>query len=148
MDSLTPAQRSERMGKIRAKNSKPEIIVRRLIHGLGFRYRIHVATLPGKPDLVFSGRKKVVFVHGCFWHRHDCKLGRVPKSRVDFWLPKLEKNRDRDVANRAALDALGWDQLVVWECELRDLGALRGRLMGFLGNRTCARLNSSLEPAD
>jgi DNA mismatch endonuclease (patch repair protein) len=146
VDSLTPEQRSERMSRIRGKDSKAELIVRRLIHAAGFRYRLHVAKLPGKPDLVFPGRRKIIFVHGCFWHRHDCALGRLPKSRLDFWLPKLEKNRLRDETNRIALAALGWDCRVVWECELGDREALSERLTHFLGGRECGRSNCSREP--
>jgi DNA mismatch endonuclease (patch repair protein) len=133
VDSLTPEQRSERMAQIRSKNSKAEMIVRRMIHGMRFRFRLHAKQLPGKPDLVFPRFKKVIFVHGCFWHRHDCHLGRVPKSRLDFWLPKLEQNKARDETNRIALAALGWDCLTVWECELRNPEALKGRLKHFLG---------------
>jgi DNA mismatch endonuclease (patch repair protein) len=133
VDTLTPSLRSERMGLIRSKGSKAEMTVRSLAHSLGYRFRLHVTTLPGKPDLVFPRLKKIIFVHGCFWHRHACPLGRVPKSRIDFWLPKLEKNRERDEANRAALTALGWDQLVLWECQLKDRDALLERLSVFLG---------------
>jgi DNA mismatch endonuclease (patch repair protein) len=133
VDTLTPAQRSQRMSRIRGKDSKAEMTVRRLIHGMGYRYRLHAANIPGKPDLVFTKRQKLIFVHGCFWHRHDCHLGRIPKSRLDFWLPKLEKNRVRDAAIRDALAALGWNQLVIWECELKDREALKGRLAHFLG---------------
>ena len=133
MDTLSTQQRSVRMGLIKAKNTKPEMLVRRLIYSMGFRYRLHLSALPGKPDLVFQKMRKVIFVHGCFWHRHDCRLGRIPKSRLDFWSPKLEKNAERDRATRAALMALGWDQLVIWECELKDTGVLRGRLAEFLG---------------
>src|ERR1700733_2301956 len=95
-DTLTRDERSERMALIRAKNTGPEITVRKLVHGLGYRYRLHGRLIPGRPDLVFAGRKKVIFVHGCFWHRHSdsaCKLARMPKSRLEFWVPKLEKNR-------------------------------------------------------
>jgi DNA mismatch endonuclease (patch repair protein) len=133
-DTLTPEQRSERMGRIRGKDSKAEILVRRLVHGMGFRFRLHDPKLPGKPDIVFPRLRKIIFVHGCFWHRHDCNLGRIPKSRLDFWLPKLDKNRERDIANRAALTALGWAQLTVWECQLRDTTSLRRRLAWFLGD--------------
>ena len=132
MDTLTPSQRSERMSRIAGKNSKGEIFVRRLVHALGFRFRLHDNHLPGKPDMVFRARKKVVFFHGCFWHRHDCPLGRIPKSRIDFWLIKLEKNRERDEATRTSLARLGWRQLVVWECQLTDVTALEGRLTQFL----------------
>lgn len=139
MDTLSPDQRSERMGRIGGKNSRPEMIVRRAVHAMGYRYRLHKADLPGKPDLVFIAAKKIIFVHGCFWHRHDCKLGRLPKSRVDFWLPKLEKNRLRDAANREALDALGWQCLTIWECEVNDRNALMARLADFLGRGECGQ---------
>ena len=135
MDTLTAEERSRRMSLIRGKDSKPEIIVRRLVHSLGYRYRLHVKHLPGKPDLVFAGRKKVVFVHGCFWHRHNektCALTRWPKSRLDFWKPKLEKNQERDQSNQKQLLLLGWRYLVVWECEVRDLEKLRKRVTKFL----------------
>lgn len=146
VDSLTEEQRSRRMSLIRSKDSKAEMTVRRLTHAMGYRYRLHAANLPGKPDLVFSKRRKAIFVHGCFWHRHDCSLGRVPKSRLDFWLPKLEKNRQRDETNRIALAALGWDCLTIWECELRNREALQARLAHFLGGKQCGRLNCSREP--
>ncbi len=132
-DTLTPTQRSERMGRIQNKDSKGEMAIRRMVHSLGYRYRLHVAHLPGKPDLVFSKCRKVIFFHGCFWHRHDCHLGRLPKTRLDFWVPKLEKNRERDESHRVALETLGWDQLILWECELRDEHALRERVVRFLG---------------
>ena len=113
------------------------MVVRRLVHGMGFRYRLHRKDVPGKPDLVFGSRKKVIFVHGCFWHRHNdsaCKLARLPKSRLDFWLPKLERNARRDAENSARLEALGWDEMVVWECEVRkaNLPILQDRIREFL----------------
>ena len=133
VDTLSPDNRRERMGRIRSKGSKPETAVRRLIHGMGFRYRLHAADLPGKPDLVFRGRHKVVFVHGCFWHRHiGCKLTRMPKTRQEFWRNKLEANRMRDLRNQAALQAGGWATFIAWECEVRDLDALRERVRAFL----------------
>ena len=135
-DTLSPGQRSERMGRIRSKGSGPERRVRRLIHRLGYRFRLHRADLPGTPDLVFPGRRKVIFVHGCFWHRHpdpSCRLARMPKSRQDFWAPKLERNRERDLSNQAALESLGWSYLVLWECELKDSVALENRIRTFLG---------------
>lgn len=135
MDSLTRSQRSERMGRIKGKDTKPELLVRRLTHGMGFRYRLHDGRFPGRPDLVFPARKKAIFVHGCFWHRHaseSCKLGRLPKSRLDFWLPKLEANRLRDERNLAELERLGWQVLVIWECELKDSTALASRIKAFL----------------
>lgn len=134
-DTLTPAARSERMSRIRNKDTRPEMQVRRLAHGLGYRYRLHDADLPGKPDLVFSKRRKVIFVHGCFWHRHpaaDCKLARLPKSRLDFWRPKLENNRARDLENQKKLAMEGWQVLVLWECELRDVHRLEQRIRSFL----------------
>lgn len=135
MDTLSPAQRSERMARVRSKDTKPERAVRRLAHALGYRYRLHQAYLPGRPDLVFPGRHKVVFVHGCFWHRHEsatCKLARLPKSKSDFWLIKLEGNRLRDRRNLQALRKMGWKALVVWECQLRDHARLSNRLIKFL----------------
>lgn len=121
MDTLSPSQRSERMSRIRARDSAPEVRLRRLVHAMGFRYRLHVKDLPGTPDLVFPSRRAVIFMHGCFWHRHKgCKLARLPKSRLDFWEIKLEENRRRDLLNRRKLRSLGWRVLVVWECELRD----------------------------
>lgn len=131
-DTLTKEQRSERMGRVRGRDTRPEWIVRRLVHGLGYRYRLHARDLPGRPDLVFRGRRKVIFVHGCFWHRHDCHLARLPKSNLDFWIPKLTANRARDIANLAALEAAGWRALVVWECELRDTNTLATRIADFL----------------
>lgn len=109
------------MSRIRGKDSNPEMKLRRLVHGLGFRYRLHVKNLPGKPDLVFPGRHAVIFMHGCFWHRHEgCKLARLPKSKLDFWEEKLETNRQRDLSHHQQLLELGWNILVVWECQLGD----------------------------
>ena len=136
MDTLTPDQRSERMSRVRNKDSKPELIVRRLVHSLGYRYRLHDRQLPGQPDLVFAGRHKVVFVHGCFWHRHSgCALCRLPKSQLDFWQTKLEGNRIRDIENQRKLRELGWDFLVIWECEVKNVDELTVQLQSFLGAR-------------
>lgn len=135
-DTLTPAERSERMSRIRGKDTKPEMAVRRLVHGMGYRYRLHRRDLPGIPDLVFPARKKVIFIHGCFWHRHPdpaCKLARLPKSRLEFWKPKLEANRRRDLEKQARLRALGWDILVVWECEIGHKEQLENKIRSFLG---------------
>ncbi len=121
MDTLTPSERSARMKLVKSKNTRPELIVQNLMRRLGYRFRLHDVGLPGRPDLVFKNLRKVVFVHGCFWHRHNrCELARLPKSRLDFWAPKLNENRLRDANNRRALTRLGWGSLVVWECELRD----------------------------
>ncbi|MFN0318468.1 MAG: very short patch repair endonuclease [Burkholderiales bacterium] len=133
MDTLKPRQRSERMALVRAKNTKPELQVRRLVYRLGYRYRLHRRDLPGTPDLVFSGRGKVILVHGCFWHRHkDCSLARLPKSRGKFWLPKLESNAQRDSRNIRALRALGWGVMTIWECQLRNATRLTSRIRRFL----------------
>ena len=127
--------RSENMRAIRGKDTKPELEVRRLVHGLGYRFRLHRADLPGKPDLVFSARRKVIFVHGCFWHSHACKSGLIPNSNRDFWLPKLRQNKARDARNIDALAQQGWKVLVIWECELKDTRPLRLTVKRFLGNR-------------
>lgn len=134
-DTLTPEQRSERMSRVRGKDTKPEILVRRLVHGMGYRYRLHRNNLPGKPDLVFGPRKKVIFIHGCYWHRHEgCKLARLPKSRLDFWLPKLEGNKARDETKQRELSAMGWKYLVIWECEIQthNLSLLKNKIRMFL----------------
>ncbi len=133
MDVLTPDQRSYCMSRIRGKDTKPELVVRRLLHAMGYRYRLHDRRLPGSPDLVFPKYRKVVFVHGCFWHRHRCRFGRVmPSTRKDFWVEKLEKNRQRDTRNRRALRQLGWVVLVVWECQIRRREWLAEHLLEFL----------------
>jgi DNA mismatch endonuclease (patch repair protein) len=131
VDTLTVEQRSERMGRIRGRDTKPELIVRRLVSAMGFRYRLHSSRLPGKPDLVFRRLKKVIFVHGCFWHRHP-GCGRMPKSRLDFWQSKLRSNRRRDLLNQRRLARLGWVFLVVWECELKDIRMIKTRIRTFL----------------
>lgn len=119
-DVLTPAQRRHNMSRIRAKDTAPELQLRRLLHARGFRYRIHVVDLPGRPDLVFPGLKKVIFVNGCFWHLHACRFGQVsPATNAAFWEDKRTATVKRDTRNRAQLDALGWSTLTVWECELR-----------------------------
>ena len=123
------------MSLIRSKNTSPELLVRKIVFGMGFRYRLHDHSLPGSPDLVFAGRKKVIFVHGCFWHRHssrNCRLARIPKSRIDFWLAKLNANRIRDTRNRRKLRAQGWEVMSVWECQLSDLETVRVQLRSFL----------------
>jgi DNA mismatch endonuclease (patch repair protein) len=137
MDTLSPAERSARMARVKGKGSSAEMTVRRLVHRLGYRYRLHGGKLPGRPDLVFPGRKKVIFVHGCFWHRHpdpDCKLARLPKSRHEFWVPKLEGNRARDLRQLAALEALGWRALILWECGLKDEAFLENEIRTFLNS--------------
>jgi DNA mismatch endonuclease (patch repair protein) len=135
VDTLTPTQRSERMGRVKSKGSKAELAVRSLVHRLGYRFRLHARNLPGHPDLVFASRRKTIFVHGCFWHRHQdeaCKLARLPKSRRDFWLPKLEGNRQRDIRIEAALATMGWGVMVLWECELDNTESVSARIRTFL----------------
>jgi DNA mismatch endonuclease, patch repair protein len=120
MDSMTVAERSERMARIRSKDTKPELRVRQLLHRLGYRFRLHRKDLPGSPDLVFPSRRKVIFVHGCFWHAHDaCKVANRPKSRQSFWDSKFKRNRLRDIANQKALRQHGWRVYTVWECETK-----------------------------
>lgn len=132
-DPLSPHERSERMRRIGSSDTKPEMRVRRLTYALGYRYRLHRKDLPGSPDLVFASRRKVIFVHGCFWHLHErCQQYRLPRTRLDFWMPKLRANRDRDQRQQRALRELGWDVLVVWECETRDAEGLASRITSFL----------------
>lgn len=124
---------SERMARVRSKDTAPEMIVRRLAHGMGYRYRLHPKELPGSPDLVFRSRKKVVFVHGCYWHRHSgCRRASTPATRQDYWQAKFDRNVARDARTAAELEAAGWEVLVVWECETKDRDALRDRLDSFL----------------
>lgn len=121
MDRLTQRQRSSLMSRIRSVNTLPELVVRRALHAAGFRYRLHVRELPGTPDLVFPSRHIALFVHGCFWHGHGCRLGRrQSKSNVEFWEKKIATNRKRDIAVRRRLRLLGWNVRVVWQCRLRD----------------------------
>lgn len=135
-DKITPARRSENMRRIKSKGMKPEMVVRRQVHGLGYRYRLHRKDLPGKPDLVFGPRRAVIFVHGCFWHQHDCRDGRVPSSNREYWEPKLARNVERDGEARRGLKAMGWRVMVVWECETKDEATLADRLVAFLGKRS------------
>jgi DNA mismatch endonuclease (patch repair protein) len=130
--------RSENMRAIRGKDTKPEMEVRRLVHGLGYRFRLHRADLPGKPDLAFPARHKVIFVHGCFWHSHACKSGLIPNSNRNFWLPKLRQNEVRDAKNLDELAQQGWKVLVIWQCELKDTRALSQTVKRFLGSRKSA----------
>jgi DNA mismatch endonuclease (patch repair protein) len=139
VDTLTPQQRSERMSRIRGKNTAPEIVVRKLAHALGFRFRLYRKDLSGSPDLVFPRLRKVVFVHGCFWHGHGCRYGKLPKSNVPFWRDKIHKNQARDARNQSDLAESGWSVLVLWQCETRDLGTLRKQLTTFLGRKAKRR---------
>lgn len=119
MDHLSKEERSALMSKIRGKHTKPEMAIRRMVWAAGFRYRLHGKSLPGCPDLVFTGRKKVIFVHGCFWHGHKCRKDKLPKSRTEFWKEKIERNKKRDVVNVRKLRSLGWTALTIWECDIK-----------------------------
>ncbi len=135
MDLITPERRSENMRRIRSKDMKPELQVRRLVHAMGYRYRLHRKDLPGNPDIALPGRRKLIFIHGCFWHKHAdprCKIARTPKSNKDYWEPKLARNRARDIRNQERLRRLGWQVHVVWECQLKKQGVLTDRLKSFL----------------
>jgi DNA mismatch endonuclease (patch repair protein) len=118
----------------------PEVAVRRIVHALGFRFRLHRRDMPGTPDLVFARLKKVIFVHGCFWHQHPgCREGRLPETRQEYWRPKLLRNVERDAENESRINALGWRTLTVWECELKGASRVRDRLARFLGARRTLR---------
>ncbi|MGY5808435.1 very short patch repair endonuclease [Rhizobium sp. LEGMi198b] len=132
-DRVSPEVRSKIMSRIRGKDTSPEMKVRRCAHALGFRFRLHVAGLPGRPDLVFPSRRKIIFVHGCFWHRHtDCKLATTPRSNVDFWQGKFQRNLARDIVILEKLHALGWKVLVIWECQISNDTALAEIIKSFL----------------
>lgn len=127
-------ERSRIMAAVKSKDTKPELIVRRLAHSLGYRFRLHRKDLPGRPDIVFPARGAVIFVHGCYWHGHHCKRGaRIPKTNTAYWKAKIERNVARDVANVAAIEAAGWRVLVLWECEMKDVEVLTQQLVDFLG---------------
>ncbi|HMO74150.1 MAG TPA: very short patch repair endonuclease [Sphingopyxis sp.] len=133
MDNRSKDSRSRLMARIGSKNTKPEIEVRSLLHRMGYRFRLHRKELPGKPDIVFKGRRKAIFVHGCFWHGHGCRIGRLPKSNVGFWHGKIERNRKRDKEKRSELEQLGWTVAEIWQCEIKDSQSLAERLQKFLG---------------
>jgi len=130
----TPEERSRIMRAVKGADTVPELMVRRLAHQMGYRYRLHRSDLPGKPDMVFAGRSKIIFVHGCFWHGHGCRRGnRVPKGNRDYWVKKITRNRERDQAAIASLTAQGWKVEVFWECEMKDRDDVVSRLQSFLG---------------
>lgn len=120
MDIVSPTKRSAMMRAVKQKNTGPELRLRKMLHALGYRYRLHPKELPGKPDLVFPSRRTVIFVHGCFWHGHDCRAGRAPSSNTEYWNSKIAANRERDSRTVAALEERGWRVLTVWECMLKD----------------------------
>lgn len=133
-DNLSVEDRRRTMRSVHSKDTTPELIVRRIIFRLGYRYRLNWKELPGKPDIVFPGRRKVIFVHGCFWHGHDCKAGnKRPRSNEAYWTTKLKRNKERDQLNLQRLLAMNWQPLVVWECELKDAAMLEKTLIAFLG---------------
>ena len=133
-DRYSAEVRSRTMARVRSKDTRPEMAVRRELHRLGYRYRLHHPNLPGKPDLVFGARRKALFINGCFWHLHPgCPRAQIPQSNRDFWTAKLERNRIRDSANVEALQGRGWEAMTVWECELRDLESAVMRIVSFLG---------------
>jgi len=132
VDRLDPERRSRLMRQIKGKNTRPEMIVRSLLHRLGYRFRLHRKDLPGTPDIVFPSRRLALFVHGCFWHGHGCRIGRLPKSRLDYWKPKIEANAERDRRKQEALVEAGWRVAVLWQCELSDTEALVEKLHNLL----------------
>jgi DNA mismatch endonuclease (patch repair protein) len=135
-DKISKERRSENMRAIRSKDMKPELIVRKLVHRLGYRYRLHRKDLPGKPDLAFGPLQKAIFVHGCFWHQHsrtECLDGRMPKSNMGYWELKFRRNIERDANNQRLLRNQGWDTMVIWECDLRDQSSVIKKIVEFLG---------------
>ncbi|HEX5430390.1 MAG TPA: very short patch repair endonuclease [Bryobacteraceae bacterium] len=135
LDTLTPERRSTNMSRIRSRDTSPERIVRRLVYGMGYRYRLHAAHLPGKPDIVLSRLKRIIDVRGCFWHQHPgCIDSHIPKSRLEYWKPKLERNQRRDEENGRKLRKLGWRVCVIWECEAAATAKISKRIARFLAN--------------
>ena len=130
----TDSIRSATMRAVKSKDTKPELLIRSILHRLGYRYRLHNKDLPGKPDIVFAGRKKIIFIHGCFWHGHDCARGnRMPKTNYEYWVQKITRNKERDTEHNNALVGQGWQNLTLWECEISVSNELTKRLIRFLG---------------
>lgn len=128
-----PLNRSQMMARIKSKDTTPEMTVRRILYAMGYRYRLHGKGLPGRPDIVFPGRRKAILVHGCFWHQHEgCQAARRPKTNTDYWWPKLEQNVVRDRRSRYEIKKMGWQTLTLWECQIKDRNALEQRLRNFL----------------
>jgi DNA mismatch endonuclease (patch repair protein) len=133
MDSVSPEKRSWVMSQVKGRNTRPEKLVRSLLHSMGYRFRLQRKDLSGKPDIVLPKYRAAIFVHGCYWRRHDCPNGqRLPKSRLNFWLPKLEGNRERDIRKQTLLREQGWNVLIIWECQLRDTDVLQEIIRAFL----------------
>jgi len=139
MDTRTPEQRSRIMRSVRTYDTGPELVVRKIVHALGLRFRVHGKNLPGKPDVVLARHHAVVFVHGCFWHGHGCAKGKLPKCRLDFWAPKISRNRERDALHVQQLKSGGWRVLTVWQCETKTPNVLRRRIARFFGVATRRR---------
>lgn len=135
-ERLSPEQRSRNMAAVKNKNTAPEIVVRKTLHRLGYRFRLHRRDLPGNPDIVLPRHRAVIFVHGCFWHGHDCRRGKRPATRTEFWNTKLDGNLERDRKNTDLLIELGWQVLIIWECQIRDHVELESYLLDFLGRRS------------
>lgn len=133
VDTRTPEQRRRIMQSVGQRNTAPEVKVRRALHRLGYRFRLHGKSLPGRPDIVFASRRKVIFIHGCFWHGHNCSKGRLPKSRPEYWIPKIETNKARDERSVNELRKAGWESLVVWQCEITKIDEAVGMITRFLG---------------
>ncbi len=153
MDNLTTKERSAQMRSVPGKNTRPELAIRSLLHRLGYRFRLHHSSLPGRPDVVFQRRRKIILVHGCFWHRHEvatCRLTRTPKSNLGYWGPKFSKNKERDQTVIKKLKALGWDVLVTWECQVRNQPSaeLEQQLRQFLGPTRVARVSSGVAASE
>lgn len=135
MDIVSTSTRSDIMRRVRGKNTRPELIVRKILYSRGYRYRLHLKSLPGKPDIVFQKLRKIIFVHGCFWHQHArCDQNRPPKSREDFWGPKLQSNKANDKKVMRQLNESGWDLLIIWECELANLREAENKIVFFMNN--------------
>jgi DNA mismatch endonuclease (patch repair protein) len=132
-DKVSSKKRSWMMGRIKSKNTAPELQLRKFIFSMGFRYRVHYKKLPGSPDIVFLGRKKVIFVHGCFWHGHpNCKASKLPETHIEFWKNKISSNQERDINNVKKLENMGWKVLIVWQCELKEISNMTDKIRAFL----------------
>ncbi|RYD85442.1 MAG: DNA mismatch endonuclease Vsr [Verrucomicrobiaceae bacterium] len=131
-DTRSPEQRRRIMQSVKTEDTGPELAIRRALHAAGFRFRLHRRDLPGSPDIVLPGRRKAIFVHGCFWHGHDCAKGKLPKSKPEYWGPKIAANRARDARNLRELKALGWRTLTVWQCELKDFPSIMAKIRRFV----------------
>jgi DNA mismatch endonuclease, patch repair protein len=139
VDNVSRRRRSEIMARVRGKDTAPEMLVRRLVYSMGYRYRLHDRSLPGTPDLVFRKFRKLIFVHGCFWHGHECPRGSLPSTNIDFWHNKISKNRQRDESSQKQLRKLGWKVLTVWECKMKNKSRLKKRLSQFLEESRAVR---------